>query len=162
MTKDLESMAAVQVASETKHNTELKRLESSLKSKDKDVRSLQDNLHSLNSNIQTLQSSIQTLKSDHSKHAKDLSIKLEGVSGKLQKAMGLLQSSPSTEDQRHILLSLKSSAEVMQLAHASGGVDSMRECLGQVGSVLDDLHGQLQSQHRLSSDWQERVKALVI
>ncbi len=44
----------------------------------------------------------------------------------------------------HILRSLKSSAEVLQLAHEGGGVDSMRECLGEVALVLHDLHGQLE------------------
>jgi hypothetical protein len=48
-------------------------------------------------------------------------------------------------DTEHVLRSLKSSAEVLQLAHERGGVDSMRECLGEVALVLHDLHGQLAS-----------------
>ena len=157
LTQELQSMAAVQVAGEGRHRTameEVKRLESTVKSRDKDVLSLQENIISLQSNIQIL-------KQEHHQ-------KLECVSGRLEKARALLKASPYSAHAPHTtsdslkssLDALKSSAEVMKLAHTHGGVDSMRECLGQVGAVLKDLHGELQSQHRLAGEWQQRVDAL--
>ena len=147
LAKELQNMAAVQVATEGRHQTameEVKRLQSMLESKTRDAKSLQDNLHSLQSDLQTLKQTNRT------------------VSGRLQKAIGLLQDSPHQSKTLQSLESrLESSAEVMELAHARGSTDSMRECLGQVGSVLKDLHGQLQGHHRLASAWQERVRVLL-
>ena len=154
LAKELQSMAAVQVAGESSKE-EIKRLQSNLKSREKDVQSLQGTINSLQVNVQALKQSIQSLKEEHS-------IKLQDVSGKLQAAVKLLKSYPDQEDSKsRIMGSLKSSAEVMKLAHTSS-VDSMRECLGQVGSVLHDLHGQLEGLNRLSSSWQECVKALAV
>lgn len=96
------------------------------------------------------ESNVQALKSMHQQH----------VSGRLQQAEKLLRAAPLLADSEHILGSLKSSAEVLQLAHEGGGVDSMRECLGEVALVLHDLHGQLQGRHRLASEWQKRVEDL--
>ena len=160
LTQELQSMAAVQVSGEGRHRTameEVKRLESAVKSKDKDVRSLQEN-------ISALQGSMQSLKTELSQKNQ----KLDSVSGRLQQMGALLRASPysskGNEATTHSLQSLKSSAEVMQLAHASGGADSMRECLGQVSAVLEDLHrelhGELQGQHRLAAEWKQRVDAL--
>ena len=147
LTQELQSMAAVQVSGEGRHRTameEVKRLESVVKAKDKDVRSLQEN-------ISALQGSMQSLKTELSQKNQ----KLDAVSGRLQQVV---------DATTHSLQSLKSSAEVMQLAHASGGADSMRECLGQVSAVLEDLHrelhGELQGQHRLAAEWKQRVDAL--
>lgn len=143
LTQELQSMAAVQVAGEGRHKTALQevvRLKGVVESKDKDVRSLQENIHALQSSLKT-------------------------VSGRLRDVGTLLKASPYTNighTCKHdtVLQSLKSSAEVMKLAHTRGGVDSMRECLGQVSAVLEDLHGELQGQHRLAGEWQQRVKAL--
>ena len=153
LAQDLQNMTAVQVQGERRHATEVKRLETTIKTMDKDVQSLQSN--------------IQTLKLQHSNQAAELGKKLESVSGRLKQAAVLLKASPySDSDHRqdvdNVLTSLKSSAEVLQLAHSSGGIDSMRKCLGQVGSVLHDLHGQLQGRHRLASEWQKRVEDLIV
>ena len=154
LSKELQTMAAVQVAVESSKE-ELKRLQCSLKSRDKDVQSLQENIHSLQTNVQTLKQSISTLKEEHSTN-------LQAVSDRLQTAVKLLKAYPNQESSKtRIMGSLKSSAEVMQLAH-TGSVDSMRECLGQVSTVLQDLHGQLEGLNRLSSSWQERVEALSV
>ena len=153
LSKELQSMAAV-VAGEGGNKEELQRLQSSLRSKDKDMLSLQQNIHSLQTNVQTLKQNMQSLKEEHDS-------KMESVSGRLQAAVKLLKSFPEQQDAKsRIMGSLKSSAEVMQLAHTSGGIDCMRECLGQVSAVLQDLHGQLQGLDRLGSSWHERVEAL--
>jgi chromosome segregation ATPase len=160
LAKDLQSMAAVQVSSEAMAS-EVKRLESNLKGKEREVVSLNTNVQSLQHKLETLQSSIQSLKQEHRMEITALGQKLENVSGKLQTAQTLLKASPDNNNNnfitKHALKSLKSSVEVMQLAHARGSSDSMRECLGDVGSVLEDLHGELESQGRLSSDWKSRV-----
>ena len=157
LAKDLQSMAAVQVSSEAMAS-EVKRLESNLKGKEREVVSLNTNVQSLQHKLETLQSSIQS--QEHRMEITALGQKLENVSGK-QTAQTLLKASPDNNNNnfitKHALKSLKSSVEVMQLAHARGSSDSMRECLGDVGSVLEDLHGELESQGRLSSDWKSRV-----
>ena len=131
LSKELQSMAAVVAGESSKED--VKRLQSNLKARDKEVQSLQENIHSLQTNVQTLKQSIQSLKEEHNS-------KMESVSGRLQAAVKLLKSFPDQEDSKtRIMGSLKSSAEIMQLAHTSGGVDSMRECLGQVSTVLQDL-----------------------
>jgi DNA repair exonuclease SbcCD ATPase subunit len=55
---------------------------------------------------------------------------------------------------------LRSSAEILELARDSGSVESMRRCLGQVGTILHDLNEQMDTQHRLSDAWLERVEIL--
>jgi hypothetical protein len=88
-----------------------------------------------------------------------LSKRLEAATGKLQAAAALLKSRPQLAQEGVSVL--KSSAEVMRLAHAEGGVDSMRECLGQVCAVLDDLHGDLATHTRLASDWGRSLDKLL-
>jgi N-acyl-D-aspartate/D-glutamate deacylase len=85
--------------------------------------------------------------------------KLQTATGKLQAAAALLKSRPQLAQEGVSVL--KSSAEVMRLAHAEGGVDSMRECLGQVCAVLDDLHGDLATHTRLASDWGRSLDKLL-
>jgi hypothetical protein len=53
---------------------------------------------------------------------------------------------------------IQSSAEILELACNRGSAESMRECLGQVGDVLQDLNEQLDTHHRLSSAWLDQVK----
>jgi chromosome segregation ATPase len=160
LTQELQSMAAVQVAGEGRHRTameEVKRLQSAVKSKDQEMRSMQQGISDLQADMRTLKTELQQ---------KDQ--KLDCLSGRLQQLGALLKASPysatSNDTTAHSLQSLKSSAEVMQLAHANGGVDSMRECLGQVSAVLEDLHGELHGellgQHCLAAEWQQRVDAL--
>jgi chromosome segregation ATPase len=85
--------------------------------------------------------------------------KLQTATGKLQAAAALLKSRPQLAQEGVSVL--KSSAEVMRLAHAEGGIDSMRECLGQVCAVLDDLHGDLATHTRLASDWGRSLDKLL-
>jgi hypothetical protein len=52
---------------------------------------------------------------------------------------------------------LASSVEILELAHAKGSAESMRQCLGQVAEVLKDLHWQMSTQHRLFNAWLDQV-----
>jgi hypothetical protein len=95
----------------------------------------------------------------HKRSEAQLSKRLEAATGKLQAAAALLRSRPELAQEGVNVL--KSSAEVMRLAHAQGGVDSMRECLGQVCGVLENLHGDLATHTRLASDWDRSLDKLL-
>jgi DNA repair exonuclease SbcCD ATPase subunit len=157
--KDLQSMAALQAQSEGRQAKEIGRLESSLKSKERDCTSLQQQMQTLHTSMQTLQKTTLSLKQEHKQQTLDLSKKLESVSGSLEAAKELLRSYPQiSKDGIHVL---KSSAEVLQLTHSKGGVESMRDCLGQVSAVLDDLHADLQAHSRLAGEWTQRADRLL-
>ena len=51
---------------------------------------------------------------------------------------------------------LESSADLLDLAHATGGAEGL-QCVGQVGEILRDLNRQLDAQRRLCSAWLDRV-----
>ena len=107
-------------------------------------------LHGKETEVSSLQSEINS----HTTEARQLK-------GKLDSAKSLLRAHPTDP-----CLSLKtkallqSSAEILELAHARGGSESMRQCLGQVAAVLQDLNGQLDSHRRLSSAWLDQVGSL--
>ena len=104
---------------------------------------------------QTKDKEIDSLKARIESH----SVETKRLNGKIQAAESLLKAHPvdpaQTAKTRKILAS---SAEVLQLALKNGGVASMRECLGQVAEVLQDVHKQLGSQHKLSAAWLDRVE----
>lgn len=127
-----------------------KDLHAELKAKATELQSmaaLQAKAEGVHAEVRQLKSSHASLKEEHAKQSK----RLESAAGKLQAATALLKSRPVlAQEGVHVL---KSSAEVMRLAHAQGGVDSMRECLGQVCGVLEELHCDLSTHARLASDW---------
>ena len=129
--QDLQCMAAVQAQGDSRLASEITRLESSLRSKDQ----------------------------EHGQKSLQLSKRLEAVSGSLQVAKELLRSYPQMPADG--IKVLKSSAEVLQLTHSKGGVDSMRDCLGQVSAVLSDLHSDLHTHSRLASEWTQKAARLI-
>lgn len=157
MTKDIESLAAL-------HST-----------KEKEAQTLQTNLSKLQSKIDTHKEQIKLVQSEFTNklQARDSEIaslksKIEShviearrLQSKIQAAEGLLKAHPLDPCQSAKTKSiLASSAEILELAHANGGADSMRQCLGQVAEVLKDLNGQLGSQRRLSKAWLDQVAAI--
>lgn len=81
------------------------------------------------------------------------------LQGKLTVSQKLLKSHPinpclNTKTKNVI----QSSADILELACDNASVESMRECLGQVGDVLHDLNMQLDTHHRLSNAWLDQVR----
>lgn len=105
--------------------------------------------------IKRLESSLKSKEQEH----KQLSKNFESVSGRLEAAKELLRSCPQIPQEGiHVL---KSSAEVLQLTHSKGGVESMRDCLGQVSVVLSDLHADLYAHSRLACEWTQKADRLL-
>ena len=79
--------------------------------------------------------------------------------GKLNATQSLLKAHPIDPclnlKAKNILLS---SAEILELAHARGGADSMRKCLCEVAEALKDLNRKLDTHRRLSSVWMDKVE----
>ena len=103
-----------------------------------------DKLRSRDDEIASLKSNFKSNMEAHAKEAKRLQ-------SKIQAAWALLKAHPIDLMQNAKTKNiLASSAEILQLAHDNGSTEGMRQCLGQVAEVLNDLKGQLSSQHRLS------------
>ena len=115
------------------------------------VNSHADKLRSRDDEIASLKSNFKSNIEAHAKEAKRLQSKIQAA-GALLKAhpIDLMQNAKT----KNILAS---SAEILQLAHDNGSTEGMRQCLGQVAEVLNDLKGQLSSQHRLSQAWLDQL-----
>ena len=140
MTKDVENLAAALKSNIETHHKELGRLKSEYTGK---IQSKDSEISSLNLKIDS-----------HTVEAKRLQ-------SKIQAAERLLKAHPVDPCQNAKTKSiLESSAEILEIAHTNGGVESMHQCLCQVAEVLKDLNGQLGSQRRLASAWMEQVSAI--
>jgi type II secretory pathway component PulJ len=93
-------------------------------------------------------------------HARLESEEVPPLQAKIKAAEALLRSHPINAAQGAKTKSIiSSSAEILELAHAKGSAEEMKQCLGQVAAVLKDLNGQLGVQCRLSKAWMDQVDA---
>lgn len=153
MTKDIEAITELHA--------------SALRAKDKEVQTLQSKLSKLESDFTKVRITHARLQSD-ADEVPSLKAKIEShaleakrLQTKIQAAESLLKAHPIDPNQSAKAKNiLASSAEILELAHANGSVESMKQCLGQVAEVLKDLHGQLSSQGKLSKAWLEQVNKI--
>lgn len=141
---------ALATSADLHRQTNLK-LEERHKSLCQDLNSMAQKSASLEAELKSKNHELSTLKTAHENETKRLQ-------ASLQKAQEHLQSHPVSME--HILRSksiLESSADVLELAHDNGGVESMRQCLREVANVLKDLGEDLTHQHRLASEWLSRA-----
>ena len=135
-----------------------------LQTKDKEVHILQTKLSKVESDftklritharLQSEADEVPSLKAKIESHA----IEARRLQAKIQVAESLLKSHPIDPSQSAKTKNiLSSSAEILELAHAKGSAEGMKQCLGQVAGVLKDLNGQLGTQLKLSKAWMDQV-----
>lgn len=125
------------------------------------VQAKDSEVHSLQSKLSKLESDFTKLKTTHETKIESHSIEAKRLRAKIQATESLLKAHPIDSSQNTKTKNiLSSSAEILELAHANGSVDSMKQCLSEVAGVLRDLNGQLGTQYKLSKAWLERVSSL--
>lgn len=125
------------------------------------VRAKDSEVHSLQSKLSKLESDFTKLKTTHTAKIESHAVEAKRLQAKIQAAESILKAHPIDPSQTTKTKSiLSSSAEILELAHANGSVDSMKQCLSEVAGVLRDLNGQLGAQYKLSKAWLERVSSL--
>jgi predicted RNase H-like nuclease (RuvC/YqgF family) len=142
-------------------------LQSEISTKDGDIKQLKRSLQAESTAVKGMEMRYTSLQ-DKERELSSLKTALEAnkeetrrLQGRVDISTSLLKSHPIDPCLNNKTKKiLRSSAEILELAHDSGSVESMRRCLGQVGEILVDLHEQLDSQHRLSSAWLDQVRGI--
>ena len=103
-------------------------------------------------------SEMDEMKREHIRKVKSLEEKLAANSKKLELSTQLIKAAPINKDLNVKACSVvKSSAEILEMAHDRGGVETTKKCLSQVASVLRELHTELNRQGSVGSAWLDKA-----